>query len=300
MISIAPTDIDWFNFLKSNVVHEEINFWTPTPWNVKRLKRGDKFYFMLKSPIRKIGGYGHFKYYDNLTATEAWNRFGNGNGVTSLTELVSRCSKYVQKNSILDCLNDNPIIGCIVLENAIFFDEEKYFSPEQYKISFPPQVVKMKYFEDDFLNQIEYGDIKYTDFNLVNEQKVSYKVSKNKDRKGQSLFRLSVLEAYQFECAITGERCRDILEGAHIQHYINDCSNHIQNGIVLRVDLHRLFDAGLITIDSDYRVLVSPLLKSDYYLSYHEKEIRLPNNKILYPSQKALEYHRTFVFRNIY
>lgn len=54
MISIAPTDIDWFNFLKSNVVHEEINFWTPTPWNVKRLKRGDKFYFMLKSPLGKL------------------------------------------------------------------------------------------------------------------------------------------------------------------------------------------------------------------------------------------------------
>ena len=299
MISIAPTDLDWFNFLKNNLLPGEINFWTPTPWNVKRLRKGDKFYFMLKSPIIKIGGYGHFKYYETLTAAEAWTRFGKGNGVNNLTELVSRCSKYVQKNSVLHTFTDNPIIGCIVLEDVILFDEEDYFSPEQYDISFPPQVVKMKYAEQDFFNQLTYESLNNVAFNLINEQRVLYKVRKNKERKGQTQFRLNVLKAYHFECAISGEQCLDILECAHIQHYINESSNHIQNGIALRVDLHRLFDAGLITLDSDYRVLVSSILTSDTYLNLHGKRIRLPKDKKFYPSQKALEFHRFSVFRGV-
>jgi putative restriction endonuclease len=54
-IAIAPTDIDWFNNLKEQT-HTIVNFWTPTPWNIKKLENGDKLYFMLKKPIRKIGG----------------------------------------------------------------------------------------------------------------------------------------------------------------------------------------------------------------------------------------------------
>ena len=55
MFSIANTDIEWFEFLKKNNIFNNVNFWTPTPWNVKKLKQGDLFYFMLKSPIRKLG-----------------------------------------------------------------------------------------------------------------------------------------------------------------------------------------------------------------------------------------------------
>ena len=42
---------------------------------------------MLKSPIRKIGGYGKFREYKNMSTTEAWNKYGKNNGVESLDEL---------------------------------------------------------------------------------------------------------------------------------------------------------------------------------------------------------------------
>lgn len=300
MISIAATDLDWFNFLKNTSPPEDINFWTPTPWNIKRLSQGDKLYFMLKSPIRKIGGYGHFKYYENLSAKEAWIRFGKGNGVKNLHELISRCSKYVHKNSLRHSLNENPMIGCIVLKNCVFFDEEDYFIPEHYGVSFPLQVVKMKYIDEDFIIQKNDQLITTTNhvFCLIDEQNISYKTSKIKERKGQAQFRLNILKAYDFKCVISEETCLDIIEGAHIQQYINQNSNHIQNGIALRIDLHRLFDAGLITIDSKYRVLVSTLLNSETYTKLQGKPIRLPQDKNNYPSQEALEFHRLFVFRN--
>lgn len=102
MIAVAPTDLNWFHFLRNNLSFNTINFWTPTPWNIKRLKEGDKFYFLLKSPIRKIGGFGYFKKYDNMSVYEAWIKFGKGNGVSDLTELAERCSNYVRKHTKKD------------------------------------------------------------------------------------------------------------------------------------------------------------------------------------------------------
>jgi len=56
MIAIANTDLDWFELLSTEPPAPEINFWTPTGWNVGKLEKGDRLYFLLKAPIRKIGG----------------------------------------------------------------------------------------------------------------------------------------------------------------------------------------------------------------------------------------------------
>jgi hypothetical protein len=60
MIAIAPTHQSWFDQLRSRPHGKVVNFWTPTPWNVRQLKPGDLFYFLLKAPIRKIAGFGQF------------------------------------------------------------------------------------------------------------------------------------------------------------------------------------------------------------------------------------------------
>lgn len=152
MFGIAPTDTGWFMFLRDKNDFSEINFWTPTPWNIKRLKQGEKLYFMLKSPIRKIGGYGTFAYYKNMSCKEAWSTFGQGNGVASLAELIMKASKYVSKNSNVATFSENPTIGCIVLKSPVFMDDNQFVVPESLGLSFPTQVVKMKYFEnEDFM-----------------------------------------------------------------------------------------------------------------------------------------------------
>ena len=126
MYAISPTDIDWFHYLLATGFNSQINFWTPTPWNVSKLSLGDKLYFMLKSPIRKIGGYGHFQEYKNMTVNEAWSHFGFKNGCSSKQELVERLDKYKSNRSTDQRSVLESEIGCIVLNNAEFFDDNQF------------------------------------------------------------------------------------------------------------------------------------------------------------------------------
>ena len=301
MIAIAPTDLDWFELLSAGPPASEINFWTPTPWNIGRLEQGDRLYFLLKAPIRKVGGYSRFRYYENLSAREAWNRFGKGNGVIDLAELVARTSKYADRHSAKFVPTANPEIGCIVLDRAVFFEEREFFKPEDRGKSFPRQVVRLKYFDEDF-DKGSFGDLEppvgdATTFQPVDEKGSSYKRRRVRDRAGQSAFRQKVLAAYAHRCCVTGESAREGLDAAHIQPYVNRKSNHVQNGLALRTDLHKLFDAGLLTIDDDCRSAISGRPRSEGYAAYHGRKVLLPDKAAHWPSREALDVHRTVVFR---
>ncbi len=148
MIAIAPTDLDWFSRLRSAPTPAQVNFWTPTPWNVRGLSPGDRFYFLLKAPIRKIGGFGVFKGYENLTPQQAWDRFGDGNGVQDMTELAGRIGKYIAKRSEAGRDDANHQIGCIILTECQFFEDEAFIDLADVGVDFPKEVVKLKYFDD--------------------------------------------------------------------------------------------------------------------------------------------------------
>lgn len=160
MFAIAPTDIGWYTFFRNNPVPNEVNFWTPTPWNVRKLSEDDKLLFLLKAPYRKVCGFGSFKYYENLSINEAWTRFGTGNGVESLSDLKNRSNKYARKHSVLDLSfnDDNREIGCIVLTDVEFFSEEDFITTEELKVSFPIQVVKLKYYDMELPKILEFND----------------------------------------------------------------------------------------------------------------------------------------------
>jgi putative restriction endonuclease len=303
MIAVSPTDHDWFLQLREAPLQDRVNFWTPTPWNIRQLNPGDTFYFLLKSPIRKIGGYGTFAEYTNLSAVEAWDAFGLANGVRTLADLVARTARYAERNSQTFSLSDNPTIGCIILSNPIFFDDEAFLSLEEVGLSFPPEVVKVKYFDREPIHLPHTAPAAqaplpgWTPFTLVDSTDKAYKKARVGDRPGQAKFRQAVLEAYDFQCAISGETCREVLEAAHIQPYIDSRSDDIRNGLALRIDLHRLFDAGLLTIGADYRVQVSEYVTSPQYREYAGKLLRLPEMAEKLPAVEALEFHRRFVYR---
>ena len=125
---IANTDLNWFSQLRNDGFNQSlVNFWTPTPWNIKRLKKDDFLYFMLKSPIRKIGGYGKFVEYKNMSTSAAWNKYGTNNGVLSLNDLNARTDFYNHKNSQSSSLNQ---IGCILLDEIELFDDNQFKAPE--------------------------------------------------------------------------------------------------------------------------------------------------------------------------
>lgn len=151
MFAISPTDKIWFDFLKDNEYNSFVNFWTPTPWNISGLKKDNRLYFMLKSPIRKIGGFGEFVYYENMTAESAWNEFGYRNGRESKIDFLNGIQSYIDRHSekfgknLIDASSYQ--IGCIVLKNCEFWDEVNYKLTSDYNIEFANQVVMIKYYE---------------------------------------------------------------------------------------------------------------------------------------------------------
>ncbi|SAK76832.1 hypothetical protein AWB79_04657 [Caballeronia hypogeia] len=108
-------------------------------------------------------------------------------------------------------------------------------------------------------------------------------------RQGQSIFRQDLLKADDGRCAITECNVREVLEAAHICSYLGKETNHVQNGVLLRADLHTLYDRDLMAIEPfSYRVRISPALKDSDYHQIDGRVLRLPNNLKNHPSDAAL------------
>lgn len=105
-----------------------------------------------------------------------------------------------------------------------------------------------------------------------------------KIRRGQKKFRNSLLKKGAF-CAVTGCNVIEILEAAHISAYRNDSHNKINNGLLLRSDIHTLYDLNLIAINpEELRLTISPKLTKSEYNNYDNIIIKT-NHKLL---KKAL------------
>lgn len=108
-------------------------------------------------------------------------------------------------------------------------------------------------------------------------------------RQGQAKFRNELLKVYNGICSISGCNVPDVLQAAHIVPYFGPQTNHVTNGILLRADVHTLFDLGLIRISHEtYKVSVSPALAQSAYQEFDGKSIRLPLTNSSQPSKTAL------------
>lgn len=111
-------------------------------------------------------------------------------------------------------------------------------------------------------------------------------------RRGQPQFRKRLLEIYGGRCAVTGCNVEKALEAVHIVPYKGSDTNHISNGLLLRADLHILFDCALIAIDpSNMRIVMSPMLAESSYSDLAGKSLVLPADSKLHPSAEALSWH---------
>jgi putative restriction endonuclease len=115
-------------------------------------------------------------------------------------------------------------------------------------------------------------------------------------REGQAAFRNKLLRAYGGSCGLSAYDAPTTLQAAHISGYVGASSNTTANGLLLRADLHLLFDAGLLAFDGDsYRAHLSRDLAQSRYRELHECPLRLPVDRSDWPSAVALEMHRQAV-----
>ena len=112
-------------------------------------------------------------------------------------------------------------------------------------------------------------------------------------RRGQPTFRQALLEAYGHRCLVSGCDFERALEAAHITPYRGAYTNTVANGLLLRADLHTLFDLHLFTIDYfAERVLVNPVLRGTHYDWLENHGVRFPDTPNLRPSLAAIKEHR--------
>jgi predicted restriction endonuclease len=91
--------------------------------------------------------------------------------------------------------------------------------------------------------------------------------------------------------AITGCDAQEALEAAHIIPYCETENNHPSNGLLLRADLHTLFDLDLIAINPEtMQVHLAPSLRPTDYGRLHGKSVQLPKNKAYFPRKDALQW----------
>ncbi len=123
-----------------------------------------------------------------------------------------------------------------------------------------------------------------------------------KPRIGQGSFRALVTGVYRKRCAITREKALPVLDAAHIRPISQGGKHTLPNGVLFRADVHRLFDAGYVTVTPDYKFRVSRGLKDDFdngepYYPYAGETIMLPERPEQRPDRQLLEWHADVVFR---
>ena len=121
-------------------------------------------------------------------------------------------------------------------------------------------------------------------------------------RLGQGAFRIIVSDSYQRKCALSSSHILHILDAAHIRPYGSGGTHSPSNGILLRQDVHTLFNRRYITVTPDYKVEVSQRIKAEFnngseYYAMHGNEIHLPEVQQFRPSKEMLSWHNDNIFR---
>lgn len=297
---VGVTDKQWFDYL-SGQRPDEVNFWQPSPRRLADfLEPGIPFLFKLHAPNNFIVGGGFFVRFSALPARLAWEAFQQKNGVQSYEELRRRVERYRGP------IKGDPDIGCNVLNSPFFFPREQWIELPN---SWAPNIVRGKTFDTENADGLAVW--RAIEERLVVSSAISPAMKEpprygaaylTQARLGQGAFRVLVTDAYNRRCAVTGEKTLPVLEAAHIQPYSKNGPHAISNGILLRSDLHILFDDGYITLDEDLRLQVSSKIRERFengreYYQYRGKPLGVvPANPSDYPSAEFIRWHNESVY----
>lgn len=153
---------------------------------------------------------------------------------------------------------------------------------------------------NDYLNStINENKIEFFDINNIHDDRQRIAVEIHA-RRGQKKFRKKLLDTYKRKCAITKCEIVEMLEAAHIYNFKGTDTDKIPNGILLRSDIHTLFDLGLITINPENHFIQvsNKIMKDKYYAELNNTKISLPGRTEDHPNQDSLKYHFENIFDN--
>lgn len=309
---LSVTDSDWFRHLSGLEDIDEVNFWSPAPKPLKNFRRGTPVLFKLKSPYNAIAGGGFFEHFTVLPISIAWDAFGEKNGAASLGGVRSRIARLRHEET--DPYSEYQI-GCHVLVEPFFWERDRWMpQPEDW----PPNTVRGKTY--DLRTEPGTGLWKQV-VDRLQAQGISTG-SRTQERQpdsdelpggygdlmecprriGQGTFRTVITDVYDRQCAVTRERALPTLDAAHIKPFSEEPEHYVSNGMLLRSDVHRLFDTGYLTVTPEYRVKVSPAIRSDFndgktYAKLDGSQVWVPDQTQNKPDRAKLQWHNENQFR---
>jgi putative restriction endonuclease len=304
--TISVTDFDWYRFLLERS-SSEVNFWQPSDRRVFGAPEFSPYLFKLKAPHNAVCGFGYFARWSSLPDWLAWDCFGEGNGCRSLTEMRQRIGEIRRRIHYVETGNLRNI-GCILLVQPTFFAPDEWVPQPS---DWPARTVSGKKYDltvGEGRRVWEACQERAPSLRvpvlprLVTEPRARYGVPRSVvPRLGQGTFRVAVTEAYGRSCAATGEHSLPALDAAHIRSYSDEGPHEVRNGVLLRADLHRLFDQGYVTITADQRFEVSQRLREDYsngrsYYPLHGAKLRVPMGIAEQPAPEYIHWHNENVY----
>jgi len=304
---VGVTDFDWYTYLSSIENIDEVNFWQPSgDTSFKALEPGELFLFKLHSPKNFIAGGGFFAHSTILPVSLAWNSFEIKNGAISLNEMRRRIEKYRKATPSFEDYS----IGCILLEQPFFFPQEQWIP---IPADWSPNIVRGKrYFMNNEVGRSLWEQVQarlQLDRPVIQSR---YEISEPAARYGASVlvtprlgqgsFRVIVTDVYNRRCAVTQEKTLPALEAAHIKPFSDSGPHSVQNGILLRSDIHRLFDSGYVTVTNDYRFEVSRRIRDEFengrdYYALQGRSLSIPDEPRMKPSDGYISWHNENVYR---
>lgn len=305
-IVICKVSLRWYEILNRQyeiLGSTVVNCWRATNDAISdallHLEPGSMVMFMTENMHTdfkyKIVGGGFFTGFRNLKPDDAWDVYGTRNG----------CLDYEQ---FLDAVKEesgsaDANINSLILSNIFFFDPRKCVHvPEELVTDFDKDS-RFVFNMTDPIAQYLHSLVMVARKPLVNQegrnfQGMYFMAAHANSRDHQAIFDAKVNAAYNFCCAITGTRVSPVLEVAHIKPFFDTKFQTVQNGILLRSDLHKLFSAGFITLDyrsiSDIRVKTSKQYQSIFgneYQCFDGKNINLPEDINLRPLHEYITWH---------
>jgi putative restriction endonuclease len=299
---VAVTDQDWFETLRQEPELSEVNFWAPSASTFRALQPGELFLFKLHSPLNAIVGGGVFAYSTALPCSLVWESFGEANGARSLHEMRARIARYRRADP-----NDRSDfeIGCRILTQPFFLDERDWIPAPA---SWSRNIVSFKTYntaEQDGLELWEAVHERLSWPRLMGMAETPARYGEPqlvRPRLGQGAFRVLVTDLYKRRCAVTQERTLPALEAAHIRPYGAGGEHEARNGLLLRRDIHSLFDAGYVTVTPELKFEVSRRIREEFengrhYYALHGQAISTPQSPAQRPDPDVLRWHNENCFR---
>jgi putative restriction endonuclease len=293
---LAVTDPYWIDHLRS-INATEANFWQPRPTRIA-LAEWTPWIFKVRG-TSLVAGFGFFSYWTIMPLSVAWETFGPANGAISYSDMIRRVGGLRRERPIDDD------VGCVALSDVLILDRSDWIAAPA---DWHPNIVRGAGYDLASgegariwtqLQAFAASQAKSTPILSVPGASALQLISA---RRGQGAFRLMVMDAYGRRCAISGERTLPALEAAHIRPFAEHQLHEVQNGILMRSDIHKLYDRGLVTVEPDLTFRVSGSIERDYsngkiYSELAGRTIASPDDPAMKPNSSALSWHSREVFR---